>query len=149
MKFLYLTNGVATLPTILALAVVILAIGVGVSTIGFTETFITAGGHDSVRALYYAESGAGDALLRITRDKTYSCAPLGCYEIEFVPNGCVTNEGCVRVSVSSGVGSLLDPKIITSRGEVENKIREIQVEIVFDASGYGEFLTTDWSEVVN
>lgn len=138
-------KGVASLPTILALTILILAIGIGVTSISFTESFISAGQNQSLKAFIYAEDGAGDALEKIARNKNYS----GSYTIDFVSNGCSDNEGCASITVTSGAGSTADPKIITSNGRVKSNVRKIQVDVVFDASLNGEISSTTWREITN
>lgn len=138
-------KGAASLPTILALAILILAIGIGVTSISFTESLISAGQSQSLKAFVYAEAGAGDALEKIARNKNYS----GNYNIDFVSGGCSNNEGCAAITVTSGIGSSADPKIITSSGRVKSNVRKIQVDVVFDSSLNGEISTTTWREITN
>ena len=63
----------------------ILAIIVGITAVTFNESFVAQGGVQSGKALYYAEVGARDALVRIARNKNYSCTspalPTGCYSM--------------------------------------------------------------------
>ena len=61
-------RGVATLPTVMILGVMALSVAVGVTTVAFTESFISQGAVQSNKALIYAEAGARDALIRIARD---------------------------------------------------------------------------------
>lgn len=138
-------KGVASLPTILALAILILAIGIGVTSVSFTESLISAGQNQALKAFIYAEAGANDALERIARNKNYS----GNYTIDFVSNGCSDNEGCAAITVTGGAGSIADPKIITSNGRVKSNIRKIRVDVVFDSSLNGEISTTTWREITN
>lgn len=144
-------KGVATLPTIMALTILILAVGLSVAGVSFTENMIAAGQKKSAEALLYAETGARDALMKITRNKGYTCITNDCYSIDLVSNGCSTNNGCAKITVSAGVGSGADPKIITSKGTVGNYIRRVQVNVVFDASLNGEInlSSTIWQELTN
>lgn len=144
-----LTRGIATLPVVLALSIMIIAIIVGITAVTFNESFISQGGIQSGKAMYYAEVGARDALVRIARNKNYPCAapalPTGCYSIDMVTNGCSTNNGCARVVVDTGTA----PKIINVEGRAGGNIRKIQVNVTFDGSSNGEITSTSWQELTN
>lgn len=142
-------QGVATLPTIMALTILIVVVGVSVAGLSVTENFISAGQKQSSEAFSYAEAGAKDALMKITRNKNYSCAVADCYSIDLVNSGCASNDGCARISVSAGVGSSGNPKIIISKGQVKNYTRRIQVSVVFDISLNGEIQSATWQELTN
>lgn len=140
-------RGVATLPLILAAIVLVVIIGGSITTIGFRESSAASSTTNSAKALYFAEAGARDALLRIARNKDYVCTgpalPTGCYSIDMVTNGCSTNEGCVRVVVASGSS----PKTINAEGRVKTQIRKIQIDAT--VSSDGEITATTWSELTN
>ena len=140
-------DGVASLPIIMGLTLLILAVGVSITALGFTESFIVAGQKQSSEALFYAEAGARDALMKIIRNKNYS--ELSGYQIAFVSDGCTSNDGCAIITVSSGDGSALDPKIINSEGRGKNNIRKIRVEVIFDDSLNGEIKNANWQEVID
>lgn len=142
-------RGVATLPTVLALGILILAIGIGIMATSLTESFISAGSKNSAQALRYAEAGAHDALIKIARKKNYSCATTDCYTIDFVPNGCTTNDACARVAISTNAGTSGDPKIITSKGQAKSSVRILQVSVVLDTSANGEISSATWQELTN
>ncbi len=142
-------RGIATLPVVMALSIMILAIIVGVTAVTFNESFVAQGGVQSGKALYYAEVGARDALIRVARNKNYSCAspalPTGCYSIDMVTNGCSTNDGCARVTVDAGAS----PKTITAEGRAGNNARKIQASVTFDGAGNGEISSVSWQELTN
>lgn len=140
-------KGAATLPTIIALTILILAIGVSITAISFTEGLISIGQENSAQALAYAEAGARDALIKLARNKNYTCITVGCYSIPFVSNGCTTDDGCARIRVSGGVGTVGDPRIIVSEGKVRSSVRTIQTAVIFDTALNGEIATTTWSEL--
>lgn len=144
-----LQAGFASLPTVAALIILLVTIGIGVTAITFNEAFISAGQAQTEQAYLYAESGARDALLRIVRNKNYTCSTTDCYSLDFVTNGCSANEGCARVSVSAGVGTSGDPKIIISKGRVKNKTRKVQVTVIYDSSSHGEIASATWQELTN
>lgn len=141
------SKGAATLPTIFALIILIVAISIALTSLSLSDSFIFLGAYQSSQALIFAEEGIKDALLRITRNKNYSCPNTDCYSIEFSSNGCQTNEACARVSVSGGEGSIDDPKIIIAKGQVKNKIRKIQAEVIFDENLNGKIENVIWKEI--
>lgn len=145
------SRGVATLPTVMVLGVMALAVAVGVTAVALSESFISQGSGQSARALFYAESGARDALLKIARNKTYSCTATDCYSIDFSTNGCSTGNDCATLSVSAGTGATGDPKIITAKGIMKSSTRTLSVSVVLDGGTVtnGEITGATWSEVVN
>lgn len=142
-----IARGIATLPVVMALSIMILAIVVGVTAITFNESFVAQGGVQSSKALFYAEVGARDALVRVARNKNYSCAspalPTGCYSIDMVSSGCSGNDGCVRVTVDTGTS----PKIITAEGRAGNNARKVQVSVTLDTNGL--ITASSWQELNN
>ncbi len=145
--FLNSKLGAATLPTIIALSVLILVVGAGITAGALSESFISLGQKRSSEALIFAEAGARDALVRIARNKKYVCAAADCYQIDFTSGGCANSEGCAKISVSSGVGSEADPKVVVSKGISGSSIRELRVSVILDASLYGRIATTTWAEL--
>ncbi|OGM90737.1 hypothetical protein A2999_00680 [Candidatus Wolfebacteria bacterium RIFCSPLOWO2_01_FULL_38_11] len=140
-------KGIASLPTIMVITILILAIAIGITALAFNESIMSAAQVQSSKALFYAEAGARDALMRIARNKNYTCdSPSnGCYQIEFATSGCSTSEGCAKITVSSAQS----PKVIISEGRVNNNIRKMQVDIYFDAALSGEIINTNWREIVD
>lgn len=138
-----LQRGIATLPTVLALMLLMVAVAVGITSLAFSESVISSGAALSSQALVYAEAGARDALERVARDKTYLCATSSCYSIDFVQStGCSNNDGCGRIQVTGNDTS----KTITSEGRAKNNIRTIQVTVTLDANG--EITATAWQELI-
>ena len=147
--FMYATKnrtGAATLPAIIALTILILAVGISITAIGFTEGLISVGQSNAEHALTYAEAGARDALIKLARNKRYTCETTDCYHIDFVPNGCTSLEGCAWISVNAGAGTTSDPRIIISKGQANSSVRTIRVATIFDAAGDGAIATTTWNE---
>lgn len=143
--------GVATLPTVMMLGILSLVVAVGITAVSLTESFVSQGNIQSNKALFYAESGARDALIRIARNKNYVCATEDCYSIDFSTNGCSLGNDCAKVSVSAGTGATGDPKIVTSKGIMRSSIRTLQVSVLLDsgAADKGEITSAAWSEVTN
>ena len=140
-------RGIATLPVVMALSIMILAIIVGITAITFNESFVAQGSVQSGKALYYAEVGARDALVKIARNKNYSCAspalPTGCYSIDMVTSGCSGNDGCACVIVDTGTA----PKIVTAEGRAGNNARKVQVSVTLDTDGL--ITASFWQELNN
>src|ERR1035437_9233490 len=133
MKKIFKKNkGIAALPTVIILGMVALAIVVSITTVTFNELLISQGQAESSNALFYAEGGVRDALIRIARNKNYTCSVTDCYSIDFISNGCANGNGCSKISVSSGVGTTADPKIITSKGIMQVSTRVMQVSVILD-----------------
>lgn len=142
-------RGVATLPTVMLLGVMSLIVAVGITTLAFTELLISQGGSQSSRALFYAEAGARDALVKIARNKNYTCSAPDCYTIDFSTNGCSLGSDCAKVSVSAGTGATGDPKIVTSKGIMKASTRTMQVSVSMDTNGQIATSSTQtvWTEI--
>ena len=63
-------RGVATLPTVMLLGVMALVVAVSITTLSFTELFISQGSAQSSRAHFYAEAGGAGAPFYIVPAKT-------------------------------------------------------------------------------
>ncbi len=145
------SRGVATLPTVMVLGVMALAVAVGITAVALTESFISQGSAQSSRALFYAEAGVRDALVKIARNKNYSCVASDCYTIDFSTNGCSTGNDCTKVSVSGAAGTTEAPKIITSKGIMKASTRTLQVSVVLDGgtASDGAITGATWTELTN
>ena len=146
MKYL-LSRGVASIPIILVFGILIIAIGVGITAMTFSEGLASQGGYQSIRALLYAEAGARDALERIARNKHYSCATTDCYSLSFATSGCSTGSACARIKVSTDAGTSINPKIITAKGVAGINVRTLQVSVIFDSGQFGQIATSTWQEL--
>ncbi len=148
-------RGVATLPTVMVMGVMALAVAVGLTTVALSELLISQGSGQSARALFYAEAGARDALIKIARDKNYTCSTTDCYSVDFSTNGCSTGNDCAKVSVSAGTGTTASPKVITSRGTMKSSQRRLQVSVILDAGTtdvtlqHGAVTNATWTELTN
>ena len=148
-------KGVATLPIVMVLGMMALAIVVSLTTISFNELNSSQGSGESSMALFYAEGGARDALVRIVRDKNYTCSSMDCYSIDFNTSGCTNNTDCAKVSVSGGIGTITDPKIIVSRGIMKLSSRKVEVRVVLDGGTTdaslqnGEITSAVWTEITD
>ena len=148
-------EGIATLPTVIVIGMMALAVVVSITAIALNELLISQGQAQSGRALFYAEGGVHDALLRISRNKNYSCTVADCYSVDYTTNGCTQGGGCAKISVSSDTGDIASPKIITSRGIMNSSIRIMQASVVLDggtnidSNKYGEISKVTWTELTN
>lgn len=131
--------GVAALPTVTVVALIILLAGIGVVGTGLVENALTSGEDESRQALYAAETGIHDAIERLVRDKDCNnggSPPCALYSF---PVG----QGSVSVAVS-GISS---PKTIIATGTNKNKIRRIQVAVAIDANN--KITVSSWSELTD
>ncbi len=142
-------KGAAAMPIVIALGVLIVIVVLGVTAISGADGFMTQAAYQSTRANFFAEAGAREALTRVARDKNYTCSTADCYSLDMATAGCSLGTGCASMSVSAGVGTILDPKIITAKGVSGASIHTLQVNVVFDASGNGEIASTTWQEIGN
>ncbi|HTW97111.1 MAG TPA: hypothetical protein VMD74_05655 [Candidatus Methylomirabilis sp.] len=149
MKIFLKKFGFATIPTILAVSALILIAATGIAAITYTQNSTSVVERRSETAWRYAEAGAQDALMRIARNKNYSCVTVDCYSLDLADNGCANGAGCATVSVSAGTGTAGDPKVITAKGIVQNNTREVEAQVIFDAAGNGEISSVVWQELTN
>ena len=145
----YNQRGVATVPIILVFGILTVAVGIGITALSFSENLSAQGSYNSTKALLYAEAGVRDALEHLARNKNYSCATSDCYSLDLATNGCANNTACARVSVSTGAGTIADPKIILSKGQAVLNVRRLQASVVFDSNLHGEIASTTWVELTN
>ncbi len=130
-------KGVAALPTILIIAMVILLVGIGIASSGFIENLSSFGELENKKALFTAESGARDAFKRIVRDKNCNSGTPTCLSYSLI-----VGDGTASVSITGG-----DVKTIISIGNVNNKISKIQVVVSFDT--YGKATQTSWQQITD
>lgn len=144
-------RGVATLPTVIIIGMMALAVVVSITAVTFNELLISQGSSQSSSALFYAEGGVRDALTRIARNKNYTCNTTDCYSVDFITNGCTNGTDCAKISVSTGTGTNANPKIITSKGIMRASIRTMQVSVILDGGTGtdGQITSTIWAEVTN
>lgn len=132
-------KGVAALPTIILIAMVILLAAVGVASSGFIEGLISYGELESKKTLFAAEVGARDAFERVVRNKrcnidaSPSCSNYSLDVGDAIASIVVSGSGSARTIVSTG-----------QIGVVKSKI---QVEISFDAND--KAVQTSWRQITN
>ena len=133
-------KGAASLIIMIGLAMLILAVSAGILAVSISENLVSSVSERTTHALFFAESGAYDALQKIIRNKNFTA--ITPYQIEFVTSGCATNDGCAIISVGSA-----SPKVITSTGYYKNIVRKVQVTVSYDADGNGEITNVNWQEI--
>lgn len=136
------SSGIATIPVVIIFTFLVLVVGVAIALISSNETFDVLFFVNSSKALNYAQTGAKDALIKITRNKDFSF-PSPSYNIEFATNGCTNYDGCATVTVTTNGNN----RTITSQGRSKNSIRRIQVDITL--STYGEITSSTSTELTN
>lgn len=132
-------SGIAALPTVVVIALIVLLAGIGMIGTGLVENALTFGESESRQALYAAETGVHDAIQRLVRNK--DCNNGGspsCASYSF-PVG----EGSVGV-VISGASS---PKTILATGTRKNKTRRINVTVAIDINN--KITVSSWSELTD
>jgi len=136
-------KGMATLPTVIVIGIMVLAVVVSITSISLNELFISQGQANSATALFYAEAGARDALIKIARNKNYTCSdPSSCY-LEFATNGYSNGTDYSQVLVSGDSST----KVIASKGVMKLISRNIQVVVSLDTNG--KISNTTWTESTN
>ncbi len=136
-------SGIAAIPVVLIFMIFVMVVGLGITNIGFNEANISSNSSYSSKAFTYAEAGAKDGLMRVSRDSSYTCPVDACYSMDFTVNGCLDNTACARIKITA-VGN---DRIVFSEGRVKNNFRRVQVTATFDANG--EITNTLWEELVN
>jgi len=130
--------GIASIPTVIVLLVLIISVGVLISSISMSDVVSVSDTNNSGKALNYAQLGAKDALERIARNKDYT----GSYTMEIVSGGCSDPySGCATVTVASGSA----PKIINVEGRNKDIKRRIQVNVTLDSDGL--ITSYNWQEL--
>jgi hypothetical protein len=131
----------------MVLGVLSLAVAVGLTAVALNESFVSQGSGQSSRALFYAESGARDALIRIARNKSFATTSYPIYFTTDMSTCTTGNNGCALIAVSTGNGTTT-PKVATSTGYMKSSVRTLTVN-VWLADDNGAIATTTWNESTN
>ena len=105
-------EGIAALPTIIVIGILVLLSAVALISSGIIENAISFGHAESQQAYVAADLGAQDAIMKISRNKDFTSAG---YVI-------IVGNGVANITVSGTT-----TKTITSIGTVNNKTRKLQV----------------------
>jgi hypothetical protein len=136
-------RGVASIPLILGMLVLIISVGVFISSTSLSDSLSSANVQTSNQALDYAKFGISSTLLSSSR---YAwCSSCSSYfTIDMVPGGCSgAISGCASVAYGPiGTSTATSSNhYITSVGQIGNLKRTIQANISHDGNG----LVTDYT----
>ena len=129
-------KGIAALPTVVVIALIVLVAGIGIVSTGLVENAITAGEDQTRGALYAAEAGVHDAIERIVRNK--DCASSGTPSC--ASYSLAIGDATAAIAVSGGASS----KTIISTGTLGNKTRQITTTVAIDINN--KITVTGWAE---
>lgn len=141
-------KGAAMLATVLAVILILLAVGLSMISSGIFEGFMSQTQRDSREAFSAAQSGIQDAMLRVARNKNFSHAGY------FIPAGCTLNgaAACVRVVVEKDAASACSQTIsagqdcLIATGTIENTTRKSEVILSVNATN-GTINQVSWKEL--
>ncbi len=139
MRTIKKNKGIATLPTVIVIGIMALAVVVSITSIALNELIMSQGQAASGTALFYSEAGARDALIKIARNKKYTCSVAANCHVNF--NTTDYSEVLVTTNVDDTV------KTITSKGIIKSISRSVQVIANLDTTG--KITSTTWSELTN
>lgn len=134
-------SGVASIPLVMGLLILIISVGLFISSISLSDSLSSSNQEKSNLALSYAQLGVREALVRITRFPCYDCS--NNFQIEMVANGCMPGlPGCVTVEYTPATVPTSSEVIITSQGDINDVIKRVQVNVNLDA--YGKIISYTW-----
>jgi hypothetical protein len=136
-------RGVASVPLILGMLILIISVGVFISSISLSDSLSSANVRVSNQALDYAKFGINSSLLSFDRYAWCSSCSNN-FTIDMVPGGCSgTITGCTSVTYGIiGTSTATSSQhYITSVGQIGNLKRTIQAIVSHDGNG----LVTDYS----
>lgn len=141
-------RGAALLATTLAVIIILLAMGLSMTSSGLFESFMSQAQGDSREAFAAAQGGVKDAHLRIARNKNFSS--VGYY----IPTGCTMNSGtlCTKVIVEKDTASSCSQSIsagqdcVIAAGTFNNTTRTIEVILNVNATN-GKITQVSWKEI--
>jgi len=127
--------GLATIPIIIILSLIILAIGASMMTSGFIESLMSKTLIETQESFYLSDSGIDDALLKIARDKdlgkdtpiNWGLPTSGTNSSDIIVSGDATN------------------RVIDSTGIISEKQRNLEAGVTLN--DYGKITATTWEEL--
>lgn len=131
------------MPLILGMLILIISVGVFISSISLSDSLSSANIQTSNQALEYAEFGVNRTLLYFNRNSwCFDCSSF--LSIDMTPGGCSGSmDGCVSITYLP-IGTTTatsSQQLITSVGQIGNLKRTIQATISLDGNG----LVTDYT----
>lgn len=124
-------KGIIDLSTIIIISLIILAIGLSLLSGGFLQNLIGVTSVKSQEAFYLSDSGTQDALIKVARNKNFT-------NTGYSPN--ITDSGETLNIVVSGS----DTKTIQSSSDIQNRNRNIQMNISLNSDG--QITSYSWQE---
>lgn len=132
-------KGIAALPTIVIISMIILLAGVGISASGLVENLISYGELEGKNALFAAEAGGRDAFERAVRNKDCNNG---------VPPLCSSYSISVGDATADVTVSGSNPKTIISIGQDGFQKAKIQVVVSYDAVT-NKATQTSWKQLTD
>ena len=132
-------SGVAALPTVVVIALIVFLAGIGMVGTGLVENAVTFGESESRQSLYAAETGIHDAIERLIRNK--DCNNDGspsCASYSFA-----VGSGSVSITIVGPSSS----KTILATGTKNTKTRRVQAVVAIDINN--KITVSSWSELID
>ncbi|MBI1755105.1 hypothetical protein HYR65_02365 [Candidatus Azambacteria bacterium] len=141
-------QGAALLGTVLAVILILLAVGLSMVSSGLFEGFMSQAQGDSRDAFTGAQSGIKDAMLRVARSKAFTNTGY------FIPAGCSLNGTtvCTKVVVEKDTASTCSQTIssgqdcLIATGTLGSRTRKIEAILSVDATN-GKISQVSWKEL--
>lgn len=137
-------KGAMAMSSILALSLILLALGLAMAFSGFIQSDITYNQDKAAIAFYAAEAGAKDAMEKIVRNKNYDSAG---YVLD-LPNSSANVAVCHNNNIIVCPNIIADRTEIFSTGAAGGNIKKVRVVLNtdFDGNGYGKVTIESWEE---
>src|SRR3989344_9102252 len=118
-------EGMALLSTVVAVLLILVAVGLSMISLGIFEGFMAESQRASDEAYTAAQSGVKDAMMRIARDKNYFSAE---YYLPADPSDCTLNSAtaCAHIIVEKDAPSAGKDRV-TATGTLSNSTRKLEV----------------------
>ena len=132
-------KGIAALPSILIITLILLAVGLILTTTSVIESTISFAQRKSLESFYLTEAGLKDALMKITRNKNYT----GADDLTCSAGVCTLTFDDNKKAEITVTGT--DPKTVIVIGSVGNIKRKISNVVNVDT--YGKVTHQSWEEI--
>ncbi|MFZ4631686.1 MAG: hypothetical protein ACOYL8_00590 [Patescibacteria group bacterium] len=134
-------SGVASIPLVMGLLILIISVGLFISSISLSDSLSSSNQEKGNLALEYAKIGAQEALVGISRMPCDQCG--NNFQLEMVSGGCSGNiNGCVNVSYTPATFPTSSEIVINSEAEISTIVKRVQVNANLDS--YGKIVSYNW-----
>jgi hypothetical protein len=134
-------SGVASIPLVMGLLILIVSVGLFISSISLSDSLATNNQDKSNLALEYAQLGAKEALVKIARQPCDSCS--SSFQIEVSTGGCSGSiAACITVNYQPLIAPTSSEIVIISEGHIYDISRTVQVNANLDS--YGKISSYTW-----